>query len=127
MAENAISEFFRAKDTRRDSSAAELGRKQRSFLAAWNELYLLIEEYLRSAGSAVMIKYADVIVEEPREVKYTAREMSVQTRDEQVVFTPKGFSVYGASGRVDVKGERGLGMLILQPGDRLGNRAEYKS
>ena len=35
--------------------------------------------------------------------------------DEQVRFSPQGRNIAGASGRVDVLGERGEATLILQP------------
>jgi hypothetical protein len=38
--------------------------------------------------------------------------------DEQVRFSPRGRNIVGANGRVDVVGERGEAMLVLQPDAR---------
>jgi len=68
----------------------------------------------------VSVEFVDITVRESNVGEYPAREMVVLVGDERVVFTPKGFNIFGSSGRVDVRGERGDGMLVLQPDLRWG-------
>jgi len=118
MAKSSIAEFFqqKAKATKppRDWTA-----KKKEFVNKVDALYETIEkEYLKDAGAVV--DYRVTTVREPDVGRYRARKMTVRVGDEQVVFTPKGINIYGAAGRVDVQGECGDGMLVLQRGGRWG-------
>lgn len=51
---------------------------------------------------------------------YSVDDLILLIGDEQVRFSPRGRNVVGASGRVDVLGERGEAILIVQPDSRWG-------
>ena len=46
---------------------------------------------------------------------YKADDLILLAGDEQVRFSPRGRNIVGASGRVDVLGERGEEILVVQP------------
>ena len=51
---------------------------------------------------------------------YTVPELKLTVGDDRVTFTPKGLIVYGASGRVDVRGDRDTVSLIRLPNEPSG-------
>lgn len=121
MAESSISDFFKQKSAKSVQPPRDWTARKKAFVADVEKLYKTIEKkYLKDAGAAVTVEYADTTVREITVGEYPARQMIVRVGDEQVTFTPKGLKIFGASGRVDVQGERGDGMLILQQDDRWG-------
>lgn len=118
MAEQSLADFFRAKSQQTQQPPADLNERLDKFLRDLNSLYDTIESLLNSANGSIQIKRETCIVTE-QNVKYEAEKLTVCAGgDETVAFIPKGFHIFGASGRVDVHGERGDGMLVLQPEDR---------
>src|ERR1039458_2111707 len=45
-------------------------------------------------------------------------DLVLSVGDEKVTFSPKGRNVVGSQGRIDVFGESGQAMLVVQPGPR---------
>ncbi len=120
MAES-ISDFFKQKGARRSQASQDLSAKKNAFVNDVEALYFTIEkEYLKEADATTRVDYVDTTIREEQVGEYPARQMIVRVGDEQVTFTPKGFRIFGASGRIDVRGERGDGMLVLQPDHRWG-------
>jgi hypothetical protein len=92
------------------------------YLAAVQDLYHQIE-----AIFAQPIKLNEVTLQKrPKQLSesyigtYSVNDLILVIDDEQVRFSPVGRNIVGATGRVDVIGERGEATLILQPDARWG-------
>jgi len=117
MPNTSISEFFKQK-AKRAQPPRDWRARKKAFVNDVEALYRRIAKYLKGAGPAVSVEYSDTMLREPHVGEYPVREMLLRVGDERVVFTPKGINIFGAAGRVDVRGERGDGMLVLQPRHR---------
>jgi hypothetical protein len=116
VAKETISDFFRQKGkATRPSTGTRESRKQ-EFLQALNKLFEQIQGEL--VDSDVEVDRDEIDVYEQSFGGYKAPRLDLVIGDEAVAFIPKGFNIVGAVGRVDVKGERGDGMLVLQPEGR---------
>ncbi len=51
---------------------------------------------------------------------YQVSELRLTVGDDRVVFSPKAMNVFGAAGRVDVRGDRDVLALIRLPDDESG-------
>src|SRR6185312_14226756 len=117
-----LTEFFRQKKQRADAETANVNWQQvkADWLAAIDLLYDQVRTSLQDAerqGALQMARRLKRISEEHLG-EYEAPELVLSVADERVIFSPRGRNVVGASGRVDVIGEAGESMLVLQPGPR---------
>jgi len=71
------------------------------------------------AGDLTVSRSSKTVVEEYIG-QYEVDELILQVGNERAVFSPKGVNIVGASGRVDLIGERGERTLVVQPGNRWG-------
>jgi hypothetical protein len=92
------------------------------YLEAVRQLYGRIETILAEsiAKHAVSLHRRSKQLTENYIGTYTVEDLLLLVGDEQVRFSPRGRNIVGASGRVDVVGERGEAMLILQPDAQWG-------
>jgi len=115
MTDITLSDFFKQKVAKSARVPRNWTAKKKQFVKEVEALYdVIVRKYLGDAGAGVTVEYVDTTVDEATIGEYPARAMVVRVGDERIVFTPKGFSVYGASGRVDVRGDRGDGVLVLR-------------
>jgi hypothetical protein len=103
-------------------TAIDWDDRRDKYLAAVEGLYREIE-----AIFAQPIRRGEVTVQKrPKQLSesyigtYSVNDLILLIDDEQVRFSPVGRNIAGASGRVDVIGERGGATLILQPDSRWG-------
>lgn len=92
------------------------------YLAAVEQLYQQIEVILAEpiAQKTVAIQRRRKTLTENYIGTYSIDDLILLIGDEQVRFSPRGRNIVGASGRVDVLGERGEATLIVQPDSRWG-------
>ncbi len=89
-----------------------------TYLAAIDNLYHQVE----SAFSEAIQDKTIVLEQRPKQLSenligtYAVNDLLLLIGDEQVRFSPRGRNIAGAEGRVDVVGEGGEAILILQPG-----------
>lgn len=86
------------------------------YIAAVNALYEQIERMLAEAvgEKTVMLQKREKQLTENYIGAYAIDDFILLIGDEQVRFSPRGRNIVAAGGRVDVLGERGEAMLILQ-------------
>jgi len=117
-----LTQFFREKKQRADAESASIDweARKREWLEAIEGLYGEVRELLRDPLEQETARLA----RRPKEIfedhlgRYQVEELVLTVGDEEVVFSPRGRNVVGAIGRVDVEGESGEAMLVLQPGPR---------
>jgi hypothetical protein len=92
------------------------------YIAAVNELYTQIETILADpiAQQTVTPQRRTKRITENLLGTYEIDDLMLLIGNEQVRFSPRGRNIIGASGRVDVIGERNEATLILLPGPRWG-------
>jgi hypothetical protein len=92
------------------------------YLAAVRDLYQQIETILTEpiGKKAVATQRRPKQLSENYIGTYSAEDLILAIGDEQVRFSPRGRNIAGAAGRVDVIGERGEAMLIVQPDSKWG-------
>ena len=122
MAHDTLTEFFREKKSKSGADIDWQSRKQ-AWIQAINDLYGKIAgEYLAGPVGEQLVRVsrrAKALVEEYIGA-YQVDELVVQVGDEQVVFSPKGRNIVGASGRIDLIGDMGEKTIVLQPEGRWG-------
>ena len=117
-----LSEFLREKKKRTDEETRGIDWNQRrqEWLDAVAQLYLIVEGFLSDPtkdGSVSTARRAKQLTESHLGT-YSIEDMVLTIGDEEVIFSPKGRNIIGAQGRVDVRGETGEAMLVVQPGPR---------
>jgi hypothetical protein len=99
-----------------DSSPIDWDDRRDRYLDAVNDLYHKIEQVLAEPiqGKTVSLQRRPKKLTESYIGTYSVDDLILVIGDEQVRFSPRGRNTAGAAGRVDVVGERGEAMLILQ-------------
>ena len=112
-----LTDFF--KDKRDRSARQDQGIDWGTRLDRWrsdiDSLYELLEAFLAEPlgqGTVSLRQRPRQIVEEHLG-SYVVPELILSVGDERVQFIPRGRIVYGASGRIDVRGERGEAVLVV--------------
>ena len=121
----SLTEIFQKKQQQRHGGGPGIDWDDRrnKYLAAVDDLYKKVETLLAEplAQKAVAIQRRPKELSENYIGTYKVDDLILLTGDEQVRFSPVGRNVAGASGRVDVLGERGVPeVLIVQPDGRWG-------
>ena len=120
MSAKLLQEFFRAKKADADKvDPVNWAARKDEWIAAVEELYTQIAELLAPSindGSVVASTSVTTITED-HIGQYDIEKLKLVVGDESVVFSPVGTLVVGASGRVDVTGDEGRRMLIVQRDD----------
>lgn len=110
MASEQITKFFREKTAKAEAIVAGIDWSARrgSWLDAVNQLYDTIEhDYLASAENAAYVQVDRTrtkVIREPDVGSDSVPELVLIVGGEEVLFSPQGTIVYGATGRVDVRG-----------------------
>jgi hypothetical protein len=86
------------------------------YVAAVNDLYTRIKAMLAEpiAQKTITLQRRSKQLTENYIGTYSIDDLLLLTGDEQVRFSPRGRNIVGSSGRVDVLGERGEAVLIVQ-------------
>lgn len=117
-----LMEFFQSKKQLSDeeSKGIDWGRRREEWLSAINNLYGSIEGWLKELvqKGVVTLQRRPKQIDEAHLGAYSVDDLVLTVGDEKVTFSPKGRNVVGAQGRVDVRGEAGESMFVVQPGPR---------
>ena len=113
MAEQLV-DFFRARKVRAPSPDIDWTAKRDSWIEAVESLYELVKEMLRDSinSNDVTVRMLNREVTEDFLETYSIPALELSAGNERVEFRPKGVTVIGAAGRVDVVGERGTVTLL---------------
>jgi hypothetical protein len=121
VAESTAREFFHAKK-RKSGGDIDWHARKAAWVASVEALFETIRQFLAApvkAGDLTISRSPKTVVEE-YVGRYEIDELVLQVGNERAVFSPKGINVVGASGRVDLIGERGERTLVIRPGNRWG-------
>jgi hypothetical protein len=117
-----LAEIFQKKQKQSAGGAGiDWDDRRNKYLAAVDDLYHQIETMLAEpvAQKTVAIQRRAKELSENYIGTYRIDDLMLLVGDEQVRFSPVGRNIAGASGRVDVLGERGVPeVLIVQPDGR---------
>lgn len=115
-------EIFRKKQKQSNGGAKiDWDDRREKYLRVVNDLYDRIETILAEPiqEKTVAIQRRSKELSENYIGTYSVDDLILRVGDEQVRFSPVGRNIAGASGRVDVLGERGVPeVLIVQPDGR---------
>ncbi|MBL8212013.1 MAG: hypothetical protein JNK87_14950 [Bryobacterales bacterium] len=117
---NSLSEFLRARKEQSSATTVDWNRKRDQWLEAVRGLYLRVENMLRADREAgvVEVRTREVPVTEQFVGTYDAPLLELRVGMDEVQFLPKGVTVVGAEGRVDLRGDRNTVTLLWEGGDR---------
>jgi hypothetical protein len=117
-----LAEIFQRKHQQSAGGAGiDWDDRRNKYLAAVDDLYHQIERLLAEplAQKTVAVQRRAKELSENYIGTYKVDDLILLVGDEQVRFSPVGRNIAGASGRVDVLGERGVPeVLIVQPDGR---------
>ena len=115
MTQDQLQKFFLEKKEKAKPLDINWEAKRDTWIKAVKDFYRLItDEYLKAVKDDVEITYSEKLVQENFIGEYRISECILCVGEEQVIFSPKGANVAGASGRIDVQGDRGEAMLVWQ-------------
>ena len=88
--------------------------RKATWIRTVESLYALVREMLRDsiASQDVTVRTFDAQVTEDFVGTYSIPVLEIEAGGERVEFRPKGITVVGASGRVDIRGERDTVTLL---------------
>lgn len=113
-----LREFLRERQAKSASgSKIDWEAKKRDWIEAVKGLYETITKDIFKdalAEKLVKIQRRDAKIVERYVGRYTIPELIVQIGGEEVVFSPKAVNVIGASGRIDLIGERDQATIIRE-------------
>jgi hypothetical protein len=112
-------DFLRARKQQVTSQEIDWQTKKDTWLQSIETLYGLVQEMLRDsiASKDVAIRTFETEVTEDFIGTYSIPVLEVTVGNERVEFRPKGLTVIGASGRVDIRGERDTVTLLRDQQD----------
>jgi hypothetical protein len=113
---NQLAEFL--SERKGKAQGVDWQAKKRGWLDAVLRLHQQIMDLVPSDIADVVTTWIEV--SEDFVGTYQAPELTLTVGDDRVVFSPKGLNVYGASGRVDLKGDRDVVTLIRLPEEESG-------
>lgn len=116
-----LEEIFQKKQKQSASSSEiDWDDRRNSYLAAVESLYRQIEAILAEpiAQKTVTLQRRAKELSENYIGTYKVDDLVLLIGDEQIRFSPRGRNIVGACGRVDVLGERGEEVLIVEPDSR---------
>ncbi len=120
-ADTTVREFFHAKKQKAGGDI-DWQAKKAAWIQTVENLYQTIQHFLAApikAGDLSVARSPKTVVEEYIG-QYEVDELILQVGNERAVISPKGINIVGASGRVDLIGERGERTLVVQSGNRWG-------
>jgi hypothetical protein len=116
MDQNLIDLFQKKQQESGTSAGIDWDDRRDKYLAAVDDLYRQIATILAEPirQKTVLLERREKSLTENYIGTYLAQDLILLVGNEQVRFSPRGRNIVGAAGRVDVVGERGEAMLILQ-------------
>jgi hypothetical protein len=114
-----LAEFLRSRKHYGTNREIDWPAKRDTWVRSVQSLYELVEELLRDSivSGDVTISRFDAQVTEDFVGTYSIPVLEVVIGNERVEFRPKGVTVIGASGRVDIRGERDTVTLLRDEED----------
>lgn len=113
-------EFLRTKKAQAPGLSPDWESKKVAWIRAVRNLYYLVQELLGEViqEKVVAVDHFEVEVAEDLIGTYRIPALALTVGNERVEFRPKGVTVFGASGRVDIRGDRDTVTLIKdEPSD----------
>jgi hypothetical protein len=112
----SLAELFQKKHKRAGKHTINWDERRDTYLAAVEELYRQIEKILAEPirKKLVRLRRRRKELTESFIGTYSVNDLLLTVGDEQVRFSPRGRNIAGATGRVDVMGERAEAILILR-------------
>lgn len=109
-----LAEFLRSRKQQSPIPEIDWQAKKDTWVRSVESLYELIQEMLRDsiASKDVMVRTFEVEVTEDFIGPYSIPVLELSVGSERVEFRPKGVTVIGAAGRVDIRGELGTVTLL---------------
>ncbi len=107
-------DFLRSKKAPEGTSEIDWKAKRDAWVASVKALYALLEDMLRdSIASKDVLLHRDIVrITEDFIGTYSIPVLELTVGNERVEFRPKGITVIGAAGRVDIRGERDTVTLL---------------
>lgn len=107
-------DFFRNKKQQPTNQEIDWQAKRDSWLHSVDDLYARVQDMLRDslASKDITVRTFETQVTEDLIGTYAVPGLEIAVGDERVEFRPKGVTVIGASGRVDIRGERDTVTLL---------------
>ena len=117
--EDQLVDFIRSRKQRTTGQEIDWQAKRDLWVRSVQELYALVEDMLRdsTASKDVTIRKFDTQIVEDYVGAYSIPVLEMTVGGERVEFRPKGVAVIGASGRVDIRGERDTVTLLRDQQD----------
>ena len=122
--EDQLVDFFRSRKQQAASPELDWQAKKDTWVRSVVSLYAIVQEMLRDsiASNDVTVRTFETQVSEDFIGAYSIPVLEMTVGAERVEFRPKGITVIGASGRVDVRGERDTVTLLR---DQAGVNSEW--
>lgn len=120
MNQNLTDLFLKKKNQAASADRIDWDERRNKFVAAVENLYHQIEKILAEPIEKETVKLSrrNKNLTENYMGTYAVDDLLLVIGDEQVRFSPQGRNIAGSSGRVDVQGERGEEILIVQADGR---------
>jgi len=118
MADQLV-DFLRTKKEQAPRPEMDWQAKRDAWVGSVKSLYERVKEMLRDsiASEDVMVSTFDIEVTEDFIGTYSIPALKLTVGTERVEFLPKGVTIIGAAGRVDIRGERDAVTLIKDSAD----------
>jgi hypothetical protein len=112
--EDQLVEFLRSKKSHAPIPEIDWQTKKDTWVRSVEGLYERVQEMLRDsiASKDVIVRTLNVQVTEDFVGTYSIPALELSVGSERVEFRPKGITVIGAAGRVDIRGERDTVTLL---------------
>lgn len=114
-----LTEFLRSRNEQAGRPEINWQAKKDQWVRAVGSLYALVQTMLRESVESrdVSLRTFDVEVTEDFIGTYTIPALELSVGGEWVEFRPKGITIIGAAGRVDIRGERDTVTLLKEAND----------
>jgi hypothetical protein len=112
--EDQLVDFLRIRKQQAASPDLDWQSKRDTWVRSVENLYVLVQEMLQGsiASKDVAVRTFPMQVTEDFVGTYSIPVLEMTVGHERVEFRPKGVTVIGASGRVDIRGERDMVTLL---------------
>ncbi len=117
--EDQLADFLRNRKEQAPSPEINWQAKRDAWVRAVENLYDVVQDMLREsiASKDVTVRRFDMQVTEDFIGTYLIPALELSVGNERVEFRPKGVTVIGAAGRVDIRGERDTVTLLKDRAD----------
>jgi hypothetical protein len=115
--EDQLAAFLRHKNEHASSPEIDWQAKKEKWVLSVENLYQSVEKMLQIASGDVKTRRLKIRVTEDFIGTYSIPSLELSIANERVKFRPKGVTVIGAAGRVDIRGEGDTVTLLKDTGD----------